>query len=600
MKIDRVKLTNYGPHENLDIKVDSDFVGIVGDNGSGKSSLVMAISDAVTGDFHKKKSKILTYGKKTGSIGIEGRVNGQSIQLIRAINGSEATMIYGEEEISGAEKVNQKIVEVLGCDQSFLSNMVFVKQTDILGLLFGRPAERNKLLQRFFGLERASKIETGIGQWISNLTYPAIIDENLARESITDIEKSLVQHEERYEELEKQIETYREEQLSEAELKKIQENLDRATKVETARKEELEKDQKLTQLEMRLDSKQRQAPEFTMEEMDKERDKLYYDIEAVSACRKMVTMLKEAIELSSHSDCAGCPLCQTKLTKAKLDRFSIQLTSESDTLAKLESGVKISRQALAEMEHEMSGYNREIGEIQTEIRTVKRDIALIEQTLSGPIPKHPSDTYRDAISRGSELTLLIAAARREMSQVSATILSLEQQKSRHEDAIKKSQDVKKIHDGTKLHATKIARIRGVFRHNGKSTEQFIHAKMKKMQESINQYLACFDAPYRVRVQSDNELSCVFANKAMDAEELSCGQKVALSLAFRFASCELFVSGVNAIFLDEPTTWLDRKRIENFPAVLDVLREISTEKGLQVFTVTHERSLIPHFNQVIEF
>ena len=124
--------------------------------------------------------------------------------------------------------------------------------------------------------------------------------------------------------------------------------------------------------------------------------------------------------------------------------------------------------------------------------------------------------------------------------------------------------------------------------------------MNQMCSSINQYLQSFNAAYRVLLGEDNEFMCDFGDKIRPSSDLSCGQKVTLSLAFRFASCEVFSTGVNLIVLDEPTTWLDKETVDSFQAIIESISELSDSQNLQVLIVTHERSLMPYFRQTIEF
>jgi len=121
-----------------------------------------------------------------------------------------------------------------------------------------------------------------------------------------------------------------------------------------------------------------------------------------------------------------------------------------------------------------------------------------------------------------------------------------------------------------------------------------------MSQSINEYLNRFGAAYNVKLGQDNEFICDFGNKVRPSSDLSCGQKVVLSLAFRFAAREIFTTGVNLIVLDEPTTWLDRETILNFKNIIESISELSDTNNLQTLIVTHERSLMPYFKQTIEF
>ena len=75
-----------------------------------------------------------------------------------------------------------------------------------------------------------------------------------------------------------------------------------------------------------------------------------------------------------------------------------------------------------------------------------------------------------------------------------------------------------------------------------------------------------------------------------AERLSGGQKVELSLAFRFAIYDLFSGNLGLLVLDEPTVFLDTDRIDSVCRLMTMVRSYSQSAGLQVIVVTHEQRL----------
>lgn len=124
--------------------------------------------------------------------------------------------------------------------------------------------------------------------------------------------------------------------------------------------------------------------------------------------------------------------------------------------------------------------------------------------------------------------------------------------------------------------------------------------LQRLQVNINDCLTLFDAPYRV--EADDGLS--FIAKFTDgtkqpAERLSEGQKVILALSFRLSLNLLFADNIGALYLDEPTAYLDEHHIRGFEPVLSQLREFSASRGLQCFIVTHEKDLAPLFDRVVQ-
>lgn len=107
---------------------------------------------------------------------------------------------------------------------------------------------------------------------------------------------------------------------------------------------------------------------------------------------------------------------------------------------------------------------------------------------------------------------------------------------------------------------------------------------------LSKYLELFGVRYGVKINDGLEIVCSFGDQMVPAERLSGGQKVELSLAFRFAIYDLFSKDLGLLVLDEPTVFLDKDRIESVAKLMTNVRSYSQSAGLQVIVVTHEDSL----------
>ena len=120
--------------------------------------------------------------------------------------------------------------------------------------------------------------------------------------------------------------------------------------------------------------------------------------------------------------------------------------------------------------------------------------------------------------------------------------------------------------------------------------------MQKMLHGLNalldRYLAIFETNFTAYVDENFDFMCSFSHKSnVPARALSGGQKVALSLAFKFAISELLANQLPVISLDEPTVWLDEINKPRLAEVLNKVREF-TERGVFVLVATHESILFP--------
>jgi exonuclease SbcC len=145
----------------------------------------------------------------------------------------------------------------------------------------------------------------------------------------------------------------------------------------------------------------------------------------------------------------------------------------------------------------------------------------------------------------------------------------------------------------------LTRVRGIF-HKEAAPALVIQSNLQRLEQSINDQLECFDADYRVKVADGASFTAHFSGGIVQpVQRLSYGQKVALAFAFRLALSRTIIPHVNGLYLDEPTAYLDSRRIDAFEPVFQQLRNVSNAIGLQCVIVTHEMRLSHLFDKVIE-
>ena len=124
--------------------------------------------------------------------------------------------------------------------------------------------------------------------------------------------------------------------------------------------------------------------------------------------------------------------------------------------------------------------------------------------------------------------------------------------------------------------------------------------LQKLQHTINDYLEMFITNYRVRADENLSFKAYLNTGSVQAaERLSGGQKVILALSFRLALNSMFAEDIGALYLDEPTAYLDAHHIRGFEPVLEKLRGLASSRHLQCIIITHERDLAHLFDSVIE-
>lgn len=137
-------------------------------------------------------------------------------------------------------------------------------------------------------------------------------------------------------------------------------------------------------------------------------------------------------------------------------------------------------------------------------------------------------------------------------------------------------------------------------HHSAAARFVAQQNLQRLQAYVNEYLTMFQAEFRVIADEGLSFVAHFLDgvRRQPADRLSGGQKVVLAIAFRLATNLSLAAGVGALYLDEPTAYLDRTHIRGFEPALARLREFSTAGGLQCIIVTHETALAPLFDAVV--
>jgi len=116
---------------------------------------------------------------------------------------------------------------------------------------------------------------------------------------------------------------------------------------------------------------------------------------------------------------------------------------------------------------------------------------------------------------------------------------------------------------------------------------------------INANLQFFNDPFYVEADSDLTFNVFFAGQEpVKAKQLSGGQKVLLSIAFRAALDRVFGHNIGMMFLDEPTSGLDADNVSFFQ---EALQQLAKKVGAdhQLIVITHVQELGKVFDQLVE-
>lgn len=208
--------------------------------------------------------------------------------------------------------------------------------------------------------------------------------------------------------------------------------------------------------------------------------------------------------------------------------------------------------------------------------------ARLQQKL--PALKQIVDAAVLAQAKADEMTKTLAAARASV----ATLNERQQQQQR-------VRDTKQV----------LENVRGWF-HYEVGPKAITGKLLDVVVSSTNEFLDRFGSRYFVSADHDDMMlrycyrdGTFTPTPYPPITEMSGGESIVLSVAFRFAVHCLFAGRVNLLTLDEPTAYLDDRHIASFVQLLGTVKTVANGMGLQVIMSTHETAVLPSLDTLVE-
>ena len=158
MLIEKIELLNFGIHRNTSFEPgkSGNVVGLLGSNGSGKSTILEALKYAFTGDLNGTlESYQSANSTENGQVTVKFIKDGVKGKISRQVGKGRLKTFFkwGEDKVVTAKKsVDTKIEEILGVDKKALSNAIFLPQGKLDSLLFGTKTEREELFVKLVNM----------------------------------------------------------------------------------------------------------------------------------------------------------------------------------------------------------------------------------------------------------------------------------------------------------------------------------------------------------------------------------------------------------------------------------------------------------------
>ncbi len=171
MFLKNIQLKNYRRYQDANIEFPTGLIGIVGRNGSGKSSLIEAVGWCLYGNnaSRTKKDQIKTTGipdTENCSVTLEMMLGSDTVKIIRELKGKNnsghaSVFVNGNTnaEVRGMNEVSEFIAKRTGMDHVAFFTSVFAKQKELDSLSNLQSGERKKTIMK---LLRINKIDDAI------------------------------------------------------------------------------------------------------------------------------------------------------------------------------------------------------------------------------------------------------------------------------------------------------------------------------------------------------------------------------------------------------------------------------------------------------
>lgn len=167
-----VQLKDFIAHKDTKLEFGKGITIFVGHNGSGKSSIIDAVTFALFGKHTRKSNRnLVRRGANSAMVQMRFALNSREFQATRALNGSglqsfsQFTIvseggnlvnrpIVGGERKQFGESMSSEIAKVLGLDYEKLRVAAVVQQGELVKIVEAQPKEFKELLNGLIGIDR--------------------------------------------------------------------------------------------------------------------------------------------------------------------------------------------------------------------------------------------------------------------------------------------------------------------------------------------------------------------------------------------------------------------------------------------------------------
>lgn len=543
MKLISLRLTNFRAHAKFEFTFVPGVVGIIGRNGSGKSSLLEGLYYAITGAGDTQANQI-RWGAKSGGTELTFEIDGTQYILTRKLGRSAATLEYGDEKIIGTRAVNDKISEFLGTSLDNLKELLFVAQEALDAPLKGTEAARKEAFGKLFGCHVFERLRTVLHSQITLLSTTSTEQELITKQATLQTMRGR---------LVSDLELIKKE-LSEIEGQAAQQSREQLVKILSATPES----EVLKELEALEEYQAGLAEELKkFKETNWDRPALNNHKEYLNA---VISLLRTGT----------CPVC-------RLQGGDCGYTHEE---AEKEQQAIDAQLAAAENFDMIVSEQIKVGE------------AIDALARKNTVPDEQHKSAKEYLTRANDIDARLREAYASKGAIEANIVNTDKLLADVATELERCKVTSRIVDTLNV-------VRDCFHRD--SLQQDLRAYGVSMLNSkLDEMISVFTIPYTVFFNEEGLMKFTAPGDAQqrDFTDLSGGQRKIVALAYRLALMRLFTGNLGLAVLDEPTPYIDKGNIQSMAEALQSLNRLSMQQGMTVLVATHEEALFPAFGHMV--
>jgi len=178
MILTSLTMINYKKYQDFTLEFVEGLTGIIGRNGSGKSTIFDAITFALYGDVRGEKETIRNAKageKEAVVVTLEFEIEGENYKVVREMRGktlvAKATLYDHKDALlsEGSREVTKHITKLVGMNKEAFMHTVFASQKELTALSGLKNEDRKKIIRKLLGLEKIDKIEQEIKSKLTQL-----------------------------------------------------------------------------------------------------------------------------------------------------------------------------------------------------------------------------------------------------------------------------------------------------------------------------------------------------------------------------------------------------------------------------------------------